>query len=93
MDSHERVMGRWHARGQGFESPYLHLQKSLIIRFPLAGFKSAISRNSTYSLATQGFSKKSSRRATPGNVLFDTAARLLSDASIFPTSAITSASI
>jgi hypothetical protein len=26
MNPRERVSSRWHARGQGFESPYLHEQ-------------------------------------------------------------------
>ena len=24
LNARERVLSRWHARGQGFESPYLH---------------------------------------------------------------------
>ena len=31
-DPHERVSSQWHARGQGFESPYLHsLSKGLTL--------------------------------------------------------------
>jgi len=28
LNPHERVSRRWHARGQGFESPYLHKENS-----------------------------------------------------------------